>query len=364
MTLERLVNGLHQRSAAVEVVAPNRTDRQAPAPPGSLRYRLLSVPGLPIPRYPELRFGLPATRRLLQEWSQNRPDLVHVATEGPLGWSAIRAASRLRIPLVSSFHTNFHSYGRHYGYGWLTNRVLAWLRRLHNRTLRTFVPSEDVLRQLEAAGFANLRLFSRGVDTDLFGPHQRDDYLRLQWGASLTTPVALYVGRLAAEKNLHLTLQAYQQLRQTLPDLLMVMVGHGPERERIARQFPEIHFAGMRTGTDLARHYASADTFLFASLTETFGNVVTEAMASGLPVLAFNYAAPARFISDNHNGFLAPYDQPEAFLRRARDLAEARPLWPAIGTRARQTMLPHAWDSVIDRYFAECQSLLPQPAPL
>lgn len=353
MTLERLVNGLHQRGASVEVVAPRRTDRQ-PAPPASL----LSVPGLPIPRYPELRFGLPAGNRLRRAWNARRPDLVHVATEGPLGWSAIRTARRLRLPLVSSFHTNFHSYGRHYGYGWLTKRVLAWLRRLHNRTLRTFVPSEDVLKDLQSAGFQNLRLFSRGVDTGLFGPHQRDDRLRLSWGASPTTPVALYVGRLAAEKNLRLTMEAFKTMQTRLPDLRMVLVGDGPERQRIARSFPEVHFAGVQTGTDLARHYASADCFLFASLTETFGNVVTEAMASALPVVAFNYASPGKFIHHGRNGFLADFGESADFLAKADAMASARHHWSAFGSAARDALLPHAWDAVIGRYFAECQSLL------
>jgi glycosyltransferase involved in cell wall biosynthesis len=361
MTLERLVDGLHQRGARIEVVAPYRRDRKD-QPRFADVFR--SVRGLPIPRYPDLRFGLPAFRQLRRAWKADPPELLHIATEGPLGWSALRVAKKLNLTVVSSFHTNFHSYGRHYGYGFLTRGVLAWLRYCHNRTRRTFVPSEDLLQKLQEEGFRNLRVFSRGVDTDLFGPHQRDEGLRLRWGADRETPVALYVGRLAAEKNIELCLKATRRMRERIPGLCVVLVGDGPERRRLADKFPEIHFAGMRTGQDLARHYASADCFLFASITETFGNVVTEAMASGLPVLAYDYAAPGRFIRPGENGLLAAYDDGEAFLRCAGEFAALRPRWHEMGEAARETIAPHAWSSVIETYYNECLRLLPsQPVP-
>ena len=359
MTLGHLVGGLCRRGHRVDVVAPARRDR--PVQTGG-PHTLHAVPGLPIPRYPELRFGLPAARRLRRMWTAARPDLVHVATEGPLGWSALRAARRLGIPAVSSFHTNFHSYGRHYGYGLLRRPVLAWLRHCHNRTLRTFAPSTDVMRLLEADGFANLSLLARGVDTGLFGPHRRAPELRRQWGAGEGAPVALYTGRLAGEKNLDLVLQAHARMRQLLPDLRMVLVGDGPERERARRRCPEAHFAGMRRGADLAAHYASADCFLFASVTETFGNVVTEAMASALPVLAFNYAAPARFIRDGDNGLLAPLGDAAAFLQQASMLAARRDRWAAMGQSAREALLPFSWDAIVEDYLAGLQSLPGPPA--
>ena len=356
MTLERLVGGLRGRGASIEVVAPYRRDRGEDCPFADC---FRSVRGLPLPRYPDLRFGLPAYRLLLRAWRRNPPDLLHVATEGPLGWSALRAARRLGLTVVSSFHTNFHSYGRHYGYGFLTRGVLAWLRFCHNRTRRTFVPSEDLMHKLQKDGFRNLRLFARGVDTELFGPHRREDDLRLRWGAGQETPVALYVGRLAPEKNLRLVLEAARRMRERLPDLRVVLVGDGPERRSLADAGEDIHFAGMRTGEDLARHYASADCFLFGSVTETFGNVVTEAMASGLPVLAYDYAAPGRFIRPRENGLLAPYDDEIAFLEAATELASLRSRWAEMGESARRTLAPHGWTTVIDGYYKECLSLLP-----
>lgn len=359
MTLGRLVDGLHRRGVDVSVVAPGRKDRLAGRHES---HRLVCVPGVPIPRYSELRFGLPANDRLRQAWMARRPDLVHVATEGPLGWSARSVATDLDLPVVSSFHTNFHSYGQHYGFGFLKALVLGWLRSFHNHTLRTFVPSNDLLSRLEEDGFRNLRLFARGVDTDLFGPHRRDSRLREAWGADERTPVALYVGRLAGEKNLELVCEAYQRMRDQLPNLQLVLVGDGPARPGLESRLPEAHFAGMQRGAALATHYASADAFLFASVTETFGNVVTEAMASGLVVLAYDYAAPGRFIRPGENGLLAPFNNAPAFLEQADQLARIRHLWPDLGQRARQTMLPHSWDVIIDGYLNELESLLKQPA--
>jgi glycosyltransferase involved in cell wall biosynthesis len=323
------------------------------------------VAGLPIPRYPELRFGLPAHRSLRRIWHNERPDIVHIATEGPLGWSALRVARQLNIPTVSSFHTNFHSYGSHYGYGFLKRMVLGWLRHCHNRTQLTFVPSTDVIRQLQSDGFANLKLLARGVDTALFGPHRRSPELRRDWGATPSTPVALYVGRLAGEKNLGLVVEAWQHMRSRLPELKLVLVGDGPARSALARQAPEAIFAGMRSGVDLAAHYASCDCFLFASITETFGNVVTEAMASSLPVLAYNYAAPARFISHQSNGFLAPFGDAPAFLSAAGTMADCRQRWPELGNQARNTVLPHSWDAIIDGYCEDIRPLLiPSQPPM
>lgn len=353
MTLGRLVDGLRSRGIRVTVVAPRRRDREE-AQGG---HTLVQVRGLPIPRYPELRFGLPCAHRLRRLWNLDPPDIVHVATEGPLGWSALRAARARGLPVVSSFHTNFHSYGSHYGYGFLRKPVLKWLRHCHNRTRLTFAPSGDLIRTLERDGFANLRLFARGVDLALFGPHRRDEALRGSWGAQADTPVALHVGRLAGEKNLELVVRAWQRMRDRLQDLKLVLVGDGPERRRIEKAFPEVIFAGMQRGEALAAHYASADCFLFASVTETFGNVVTEAMASGLPVLAYDYAAPGRFIKSGTNGMLADYNDSRAFIDQAMVLAGNRQEWTSIGSAARETMRPHSWDAIIDQYLKELHSL-------
>ncbi len=355
MTLGRLSNCLVDAGTELRVIAPKRSNRLVNT---QTSYTLYEVPGLPLPRYPDLRFGLPCKGRLKRLWMKERPDLIHIATEGPLGLSALNTATDLKIPVISSFHTNFQSYANHYGANLLSRAVLRWLRYFHNRCLRTYVPSEDVLQQLHAGGFQNLHILARGVDTELFGPHRRDDSLRKAWGANAQTPVAVYVGRIAAEKNLDLVVAAYEQMRGQLPDLKLVLVGDGPARNRLQSTYPQFIFAGMRTGEDLAGHYASADCFIFASITETFGNVVTEAMTSSLPVLAYDYAAAARFIQDGINGFTALYDDRKAFLDKAEELASARQRWREIGKNARHVMMPHSWQSIADNYLIEITLLL------
>jgi len=354
MTLGRLVDGLVELGQSMTVVAPQPQDRVVFK---DNRYQLVPVPGWPIPRYPELRFGLPAKRKLSQRWRADRPDVIHVATEGPLGWSAISAARKAKIPVVSSFHTNFHAYGRHYGYGFMQDGIFRWLRSLHNRCLRTFVPSEEIRESLLDKGVQNISVLSRGVDSVLFGPHRRDPQLRRSWGASPSDPVAAYVGRLATEKNLDLVIEAYDTMRTSLPNLRLVLVGDGPARKALESARQDIHFAGMQEGPRLAAHYASADCFLFASVTETFGNVVTEAMASGIPVLAYDYAAPAKFIEHGNNGLLVPFDNAGAFLDAARDMASVHNRWSEMGKSARSVMLPHSWSNIVEGYLSELKTL-------
>jgi glycosyltransferase involved in cell wall biosynthesis len=305
-------------------------------------------PGLPIPRYDSLRVGLPARQGLLKLWRLKRPDVVQVATEGPLGWSAISAARELRIPVASEFHTNFHRYSRHYGVGWLQKPIAAYLRRFHNRALVTMVPTHEMRDALMASGYRNVCVVARGVDTRLFSPDRRSSELRRSWGARDDDLVALIVGRIAPEKNLPLALSAFSAMRERNPRMKLVFVGDGPDRSAIQGRFPEHIFVGMRTGEDLARHYASGDVFVFGSLTETFGNVTLEAMASGLAVVAYDYAAARQHIRDLENGLLAPCDDEAAFARSARMLAADPERVRSIGAAAHVTAKRVDWENVHD----------------
>ncbi len=339
MTLSRLVGGLRARGHEVGIVRPRQVAERSGAAETEA-----------IPFYKSLRIGMPATGRLRARWRIRRPDLVHVATEGPLGLAALRAARLLGLPVSSSFHTNFHAYGGHYGLRVLRGAALSYLRWFHNRTRCTMVPAGDLRDQLAAQGFQRLLVISRGVDTDLFTPARRRRELRARWGADDETPVAVYVGRLAAEKNLGLAVAAYLALREREPGTRFVLVGDGPERAALAEKYPEFHYAGMRRGEDLAAHYASADVGLFPSVTETFGNVVTEALASGLVVLTYDYAAGREHVRDGINGFAVPFDDAGAFLARARAVMDERGRWPAWREEARRTALGLTWDAIVDRF--------------
>ncbi|MBL9215747.1 MAG: glycosyltransferase family 1 protein [Opitutaceae bacterium] len=366
MTLGRLVDGLSRRGHRLTVVRPRQRHE---SPRYSVTQRLacrqVRLPGVPIPGYPQLRLGLPAGRRLHALWSAHPPDLVHVATEGPLGASAIAAARRLGLPVTSSFHTNFDQYTRDYRIGWLRGPVSAWLRRLHNRTQRTFVPTPDLRDRLAAEGYRNLRLLSRGVDTALFTPQLRDEELRRSWGAQPGDLVVLHVGRIAAEKNYPLLFRAFDALRARAPRARLVLVGDGPLLAAYQRLRPAAVFTGFYTGVNLARHYASGDLYLHASVTETFGNVITEALGSGLPVVAFDYAAARVFIRHGDNGLVAPVGDEAAFLAHAVRLAAAPDLRRRLAAAARATALTLSWDEVVRQFEADLAEVVAahRPAP-
>ncbi|CAJ0680660.1 glycosyltransferase family 4 protein [Ralstonia mannitolilytica] len=350
LTAARTVAFLHARGHDVRVVRPRQRAIDAGQP--ALSEDALRVPGVPIPLYPDLRMGLPARRRLLRAWRGDPPDLVHVATEGPLGWSAVRAARDLGVPVTSDFRTRFDEYGRHYAWEGAVTLVRAYLRAFHNRTDRTFVPTRELCKQLGELGFERLSVSTRGVDARQFAPHHRSDALRAQWRAGSDTPVVLTVGRLALEKNLGVALDAFDAIRRRRPDARLVMVGDGPQRNALRRRCPDAVFAGTQHGQALAAHYASADVFLFPSLTETFGNVVVEAMASGLPVVAFDTAAAGMHVRTGQNGCLAPVGDVAVFTAAAVALAADGDLRQRLGRAARQTAQALDWPQVLERFEA------------
>ena len=347
MTLGRLTAGLRRHGHEVEVIRPRQMKEAADAPNPDGEW---IVPGMPIPFYRSLRMGLPVTGKLKRRWRETRPDVVHVATEGPLGVSALRAARVCGLPVTSTYHTNFHQYGSHYGIGIMKSLALGWMRCFHNATHCTLVPTHQAREELAASGFERLQVLSRGVDINLFDPARRSDELRASWGVAADAPVAVYVGRMAAEKNLALAVEAFEAFRSKAPNAHFVLVGDGPERAPVAQRHPEYHYAGMRRGEDLAAHYASADVFLFPSVTETFGNVVTEALASGLVVLGYDYAATREHVRDGANGFKVPMNDAEAFKRRAAELVEHRGDWPRIRAAARDTAQHLTWDAIVDQF--------------
>jgi glycosyltransferase involved in cell wall biosynthesis len=344
MTVGRLVEGLRGRGHRVSVLRP----RQSREDRGGEDDLLLA--GLPLPGYAGLRFGLPAAGALARAWRARRPDVVHVVTEGPLGWSAVAAARRLGLPVTSGFHTNFDRYSVHYGFGWLRPAVAAYLRSLHRRTRATLVPTEALAADLAGEGIPGVCVVGRGVDTELFAPGHRSRDLRESWGVGEGDPACIYVGRVAPEKNLDLTCRAFDAIRAACPQARMVWVGDGPAAARLRRERPRDHFAGTRTGADLAAHYASADLFLFGSLSETYGNVVAEAMASGLAVVAYRSAAAAELIEDGFSGRSVPPGDVPAFTAAALDLARDDDLRRAIGRRARLDVEVRGWTAVVERF--------------
>jgi glycosyltransferase involved in cell wall biosynthesis len=346
-TMHQLVSGLRRLGHQIRLVRPRQPGDAAAAAQGGMSHEECLVPGLPLPGYSGLRFGLPVGGQLCSLWSQWRPHAVYIATEGPLGRAALNCARRLGIPALTGFHTQFHQYSRYYGLGLLMRPIVKSLRRFHNRADATLVPTTTLQAELARDGFRNLKVFSRGVDTALFSPARRCNARRAAWGCGEDSIAVLYVGRLAAEKNIALAFSAFSAIAASGIDGKFILVGDGPERERLARQHPDYVFAGAQVGQALAACYASADLFLFPSLTETFGNVVPEAMASGLPVIAFDYAAARQHIRLGENGIAVPVADGDAFIAAAVALARQPARLRALGLAARESATAMSWDVVI-----------------
>lgn len=343
MTLGRMVEGLRHRGHHVQLVRPRQSAADLAAATDTL------TQGVPIPSYPGLKLGLPAKRQLVRLWREQRPDLVHVATEGPLGWSAIAAARMLKLPVCSDFHTNFDHYSRHYGFAWLKRPITAYLRKFHNNTDLTLVPTESLRRELIRQGYRRVEVLARGVDTQLFHPQRRSQDLRADWGLAPGALAVMCVGRMAAEKNLPLVVRAFAAIRARLPAARLVFVGDGPERMRLQQAHPGHVYCGMRTGEDLARHYASGDLFLFPSLTETFGNVTLEALASGLCVVAYRHAAAAELILSGDNGLLADPGDESGFIAAAEAAIDAQVL-ARTRSRAAASIAGHDWERIHEAF--------------
>jgi len=349
-TMAHLMDGLRLQGYSVSLVRP----RQHSFDGSDYRYQpgATLVRSLPLPGYRGLHIGVPASAALRRCWTERRPDVIYVATQGPLGRSAVSTARQLGIPVFSGFHTNFDAYSNHYHAGWLRFLIWRYLSGFHNRTAGTLVPCAELRGRLQAMGLRNIGVFGRGVDAELFTPRRRNLALRRAWCAAPDDLVALYVGRLAPEKNLNLAIESYRAMQRVNATVKFVLVGDGPLRAALQKKHPDLIFCGMRTGERLAEHYASADVFLFPSETETFGNVTLEALASGLAVVAYDYAAARLHIKNGTNGILVPYGEALAFVDAAAKLARAPQALADMRQQARQHAGSLDWQLVVKRFAA------------
>ena len=332
LTVQELERGLRARGHAVDVVRP-RHRRGERAGAGELLTR-----GVRLPCYAGLRFGLPAVAKLRRRWRRERPDAVYVATEGPLGWSAMRAAAALGIPVASGFHTRFDHYMRDYGAAFMQPVALAWMRRFHNRAAATLVPTMELREQLDQLGFDHVVHLPRAVDTVRFDPAHRDPALRARWGLAPDDLAVAYVGRMAAEKNLDLAIRAFRAVQALRPGARFIWVGEGPELAAIREANPDFIYCGLQRGEDLARHFASTDLFLFPSLSETFGNVTIEAMASGVATVAYRYGAAAEHLRHGLHGAAIPRHDEAAFINAACRLSLEDDARRCMGANARHSV--------------------------
>ena len=359
-TLGMLVGHAARRGHEVALVTPRVS---AAASPVASAHRQL--PGIPIPIYPDLQLarGLDAEgRRMLRAFA---PDVVHIATESTVGFSGRRWVGHHGTPLVTSFHTNFPAYLHGYGLGLLEAAVWRYLRWFHQRSAVTFCPSHDTMEDLRAQGFhSRLRIWSRGVDTELFTPARRSEEVRRRLAPGADR-VLIYVGRLAAEKRVNVVLDAFLRVKEVLgPGTALVFVGDGPAGGKLRARAPEgVHFTGFLRGVELAEAYAAADVFVFASDTETFGNVCLEALASGLPAVVADKGGVRETVVPGRTGIRVPPGDVKGFadacVRLLLDVEERTRL----GAGARGEATSRNWDAILDGVLDAYAEIAAGPAP-
>jgi glycosyltransferase involved in cell wall biosynthesis len=354
LTLNRLVAYLELQGATVRVFAPT-----IPDPPLKHAGSLVPVPSISAPGRPEYRISLGLYGTAGDSLTEFDPDLFHIATPDLLGFAALRQARRAGKPVVASYHTHFASYLAYYRLGFLETGTWQYLRWFYSQCRQVYVPTESMMSVLRSHGIgSNLRLWPRGVESDLFNPARRSTQWRKARGIEDTDVVILFVSRLVTEKGLDVVVSVMKGLEARGISHRAVIVGDGPERSRLESSLPNAIFEGHLSGEPLATAYASSDVFLFPSDTETFGNVTLEALASGLPAVVADATGSNALVTDGLNGFLAPPRNTSAFEARVEQLILDRDLRARMGLAARAGAEQYDWDrvlSLIPAYYGELE---------
>jgi phosphatidylinositol alpha 1,6-mannosyltransferase len=354
-TLARTTDAMRARGHEVRVFTTTDPDAVEDASIERLASRALWL-------YPQLRFATPSARRMTAALAAWKPDLVHIATPFGIGLAGRRAARRLGLPMVSSYHTSLSKYAEFYGLGAISGIGWRFLRWFHNGTRRTLCPTNAIVAELATHGFENLSVWGRGIDTTQFNPQWRSSALRASWGADDDTVVIALVGRLAAEKGLDVALDAMSELASERRDIVCVVAGDGPYELECRRRAPAgTVFTGRIGGSTLSEVYASADVFLFPSTTDTFGNVAQEAMASGLVVIGADVPQTREVLPADCGLFFRPGDaaslagELRSLLANSSDLLRRR-------TRGVAAMTERSWAAVFDGLEVDYRAVIAHPA--
>ncbi len=351
-TLARLVKAVEARGGAVKVVTVS--DPEAPSDAQVERW-----PSIPFWAYPQLQMAAPRRDRALDLIEHWKPNLIHSTTEFGVGLGGLVAAREKRVPLVTSYHTHFTAYLRHYKLSVLGTIGWPYLRWFHNAGRITWAPSEMVRNELASNGFSNTRVWSRGVDPNQFHPKFRSDDLRARLGVAPDGVLAVYVGRMAPEKGIHVALEGMRQvMARNGSKVSFALAGHGPDEARCRETAPPgTVFMGRLTGRALSEFYASADIFVFPSITETFGNVVLEAMSSHLALVAPDWGATTE-LATPHTSLQFPAHDPAALADRVERLVNDAPLRRRLSDAAFAVAATRTWDAVFDGLVADYREAL------
>ncbi len=351
LTLNRLVGWLEQHGVEVLVVAP-----VAEVAAMEHEGRLKPVASFAIPTRKEYRIGLTLTAQLRRKIEAFRPHLFHIAVPDITGHSALRLARRMQVPVVSSFHTRYDTYLQYYGLKFLEPLFHRRLRSFYAACEHVYVPSRSMMDELRAQGISgeNLRLWTRGVDHQRFSPARRSAGWRRAHGIGDGEVLIAYAGRLVAEKNMALMARVFARLKQEALPHRTILLGDGPEAGWMRKAMPDTVFAGFLHGDDMAAGYASSDIFFFPSITETFGNVTLEAMASGLPAVNADATGSRSLVREGETGFLVDPADEGLMVKRLAELIADPDLRARFGEQARRIAVrEHDWDSIFSKLLAD-----------
>ena len=350
VTLLRLVRALEGRGHVVRVYSASY-----PLPPGTAdRPEVHRSPGVPLFLYPDVQWAFPRQREIVADLAAFRPDVVHLATEFALGRAGLKAAQQLDLPIIASAHTDYQKYAQRYGVAWVLSMGWMYLRWFYGHAERVLVPSRLYQQSLARRGVTHTGLWTRGVDPAEFHPDFRSEAYRARYGVGPDDLLVTYIGRLAREKDLHRLVAAWQAVRSTRGNAQLVLVGQGPLEEEIRRHAPAgIHLGGLLEGRALGEAYASADCFVFPSSTETFGNSLLEAMASGLPSLAVRGGGVLEFAEHDRNAWLVKPQDTGALAEGLQLLLGDATLRHRLAAGGLATAAGRQWDGIYDRLVNE-----------
>ncbi|MRX72384.1 glycosyltransferase [Bacillus lacus] len=358
-TLKRYTDYLEAQNIQFRVFAPESTKESLFS---SSIHRFASLPFF---LYPECRLALPNMVHVKSELQRFQPDIIHIATPFNIGLCGLHYAKKLEIPAVGSYHTDFDQYLDYYDFQFLSKFLWKYMHWFHRPFHKIFVPSNETLSQLEAKGFQNLRLWSRGVDSSLFHPDYSAEKIRKNYNIG-EKYILSYVGRLAPEKDI----QTLSAIANGLPeemkkDIHWIIVGDGPSKQDLIKEMPDnVTFAGYLSGEELANIYACSDLFVFPSPTETFGNVVLEALSSGTPVIGANSGGVKNIIQQGKTGLLCEPKHTEEFISGIQSLLQDKNRLQTMSAQARAYAQTQTWDAIFQGLLQQYEEVLQEPAML
>lgn len=360
-TLGRWVSYLRKQGVPVLVFAPDPLRPHGDKAPSHDVERFISLPFL---LYPECRLALPNPIHIRKQLEAFKPTLVHVATPFNLGLCGVHYARKYNVPLIASYHTHFDQYLPFYNLQWMEKMLWKYMHWFHEDCRRIFVPSRSTLNDLTAKGWSSskLDLWSRGIDTRQFHPLVDRESWLTKHGIGNDKYVVFYAGRLAPEKRVETALDAFSAFwAGGKRDVCMVIAGDGPSadclKERCEQEGLPVYFAGFQPADQLQRWYASADVFLFPSPTETFGNVVLEAMACGTPVITANEGGVTDSVEHMVSGITCASGDAADFCRSLELLYHDRELAESMGKRGLAHSIKQSWDYIFEQFAHKCRAI-------